>query len=278
MKINRTSIIITAVIIVLITSMGVMQLLFPPEVLKTDIINNVTIPYLEEYLATSTEEDGILHGASSAPCANTKVTDIKNHPFENEINALLINCLVSGYSDATFRPQDPINRAELTKIVIGAFFTAEELATAISFYQRQGLSVAGLPDVLLSEWYAPYVALGLLEEIINGYKGETVTLNGVQGPPFKPSNAVSFAEAFKILYNAKLAVSDNDTRNTLQNELFYSANDISSLPSVSRDDWTRPYMIAGTRLGIYPTEYVSLRNSPISRGTFAYLAVNVISY
>jgi hypothetical protein len=216
-----------------------------------------------------------------AACENVTVSDIQNHPFGVDINALLKNCIVSGYSDGTFKPNGSINRAELTKIVMGAFFTPQELQSALEFYQGRGVAYAGLPDVSINEWYAPYIALGILEEIIKGYGGEYITVNGIKDHPFKPGNPVTFGEAFKILLSAKIAVTDQETREIIQDELFYAASDLTSYSQIPPDDWTRPYVIAGAGdnlANMFPEEFVSFRHSPITRGQFAHLAVNVMSY
>jgi hypothetical protein len=237
-----------------------------PEMNPEELIKNITGQQLAEHAAS---------------CENTEVTDVQNHPFKSDIEALLKNCIVNGYTDNTFRPDTKINRAELSKVVMGAFFSEEELQSALDFFLEQGSGYAGLPDVPVDQWYAPYVALGILENIIKGYMGEIIEVGDVKDHPFKPGNPVTFGEAFKILLSAKIAVTDDTTRQKIENELFYAASDTTSLPEVPLDDWTRPYVIAGSGKNLdfmYPTSFIALRHTQITRAQFAHLAVNVMSY
>lgn len=282
-----------AFVLIIVTSYGYIRWTTQQEIMQTqNLVTSVSnsldlLGTAEELLSGERPTDEQLLTniigveVKEAACENTTASDIQNHPFATDINALLKNCIVSGYSDGTFKPDNTINRAELTKIVMGAFFTPQELQSAVDFYQGRGVAYAGLPDVSISEWYAPYVALGILEEIIKGYGGEYITINGIKDHPFKPGNAVTFGEAFKILLSAKIAVTDQETREIIQDELFYAASDLTNYPEISQDDWTRPYMIAGTEdnlANMFPSAFVAYRHTPITRGQFAHLAVNVMSY
>lgn len=86
--------------------------------------------------------------------------------------------IVSGYPDGTFKPFAAINRAEFTKIVIGAIFNDIEGGNCF-------------PDVA-DQWFAPYVCRAKAEGIIGGYPDGT----------FGPEKPVSFAEAAKIIAGA----------------------------------------------------------------------------
>ncbi len=239
----------------------------------------ISFGYLHFRVQSETLQSNLkLHGSA---CKENSVTDIQGHLFQQDINALIKNCIVTGYQDGTFRPNNQINRAELAKIVMGAFFSLEELQSAIDYFREQGSAYAGLPDVPLNQWYSPYIALGILEEIIKGYLGEYIIVNGVKDHPFKPGNPVTFGEAFKILLSAKIAVTDSDTREIVENELFYTANDSTSYLSIPLDDWTRPYLLAGMSENLthmFPDVFVEFRHTPITRAQFAHLAVNVMSY
>lgn len=86
--------------------------------------------------------------------------------------------IVDGYPDGTFRPDDPINRAEFIKIVIEAH------------YKGQADGNNCFPDVG-SEWFAKYVCFGKTHNIISGYPDGS----------FEPANTISFVEIAKILVN-----------------------------------------------------------------------------
>ena len=100
--------------------------------------------------------------------------------FFHAINFVKIEEVVDGYEDGTYRPDQLINRAEFTKILIGSRFADElgELLTENCF-----------PDFEKEEWFAPYVCLAKEKGIINGYPDGT----------FQPANEVNLAEAITIL-------------------------------------------------------------------------------
>jgi inhibitor of cysteine peptidase len=98
------------------------------------------------------------------------------------VNATAIQYLkttgvISGYPDGTYMPTNEINRAEFTKIVVGALYT--DLKGKNCF-----------PDVK-EEWYAPYVCKAKDEKIIEGYPDGN----------FKPEEKIKFSEAAKIIAN-----------------------------------------------------------------------------
>lgn len=87
--------------------------------------------------------------------------------------------IVEGYGDGSFKPDQPVNRAEFLKIILGA---------------EQAATVRGMlfPDVPKQAWFAPYVQAGLDGEIIEGYPDGT----------FKPARTVNLAEGLKMAYKA----------------------------------------------------------------------------
>lgn len=87
--------------------------------------------------------------------------------------------IVDGYSDGTFRPDQPINRAELTKIVVEAYYPA----------MAQGSNC--FPDVS-AEWFSKYVCYAKTHALVGGYPDGN----------FKPANDINFVELAKILVNA----------------------------------------------------------------------------
>lgn len=89
--------------------------------------------------------------------------------YENEI--------VEGYSDGTYRPENEINRAEFTKILIESRYPGEATVGDDCF-----------DDVSSDQWYATYVCFAKDEGIIAGYPDGT----------FKPAQSVNLAEALKI--------------------------------------------------------------------------------
>lgn len=93
------------------------------------------------------------------------------------VEAALTNDLVDGYSDKTFRPNQPINRAEAMKIIL----TASGMDLATDF-------VATFPDLDKKGWYIAYVNYAAENGIVSGYKDGT----------FGPGKNLTRAEVAKI--------------------------------------------------------------------------------
>jgi len=89
--------------------------------------------------------------------------------------------IVSGYPDGTFRPDSAINRAELTKIIIG--WKTEKKYIDMCF------SAWHYTDVPSDVWYARYLCRASDSHIVGGYPDGT----------FRPDNKINFAEAAKII-------------------------------------------------------------------------------
>jgi|GEM_PF-6275685 len=86
--------------------------------------------------------------------------------------------IVKGYDDGTFKPANPINRAEFTKILMK------------SAYPKESFSESGcFPDAAAGTWYAGYVCAAKKKGIIGGYPDNT----------FKPESTINAAEMLKIL-------------------------------------------------------------------------------
>lgn len=112
---------------------------------------------------------------------DTELSDIANHTNGEAIQNLVDRGIVSGYPDGTFKPNNPINRAEFMKIVV------EALDTEVSenFYNNC------FPDVS-DQWFAPYVCYGKSYDIVDGYPDGN----------FKATNQIVYAEALKMIYKA----------------------------------------------------------------------------
>src|SRR3989339_878295 len=143
------------------------------------------------YSARKVEKDDIDEWSSNATTTNVSVfTDISaSHNYYPAISWAKNSSVLQGYPDGTFKPDRKVNRAEFLKIVLEA----------------KGVSVAtsstssGFSDVDENAWYAPYVRYAKEQGIVQGYP------NGM----FKPEQAVNFAEALKMAYNA-LGITTNE--------------------------------------------------------------------
>lgn len=100
-----------------------------------------------------------------------------NHPNHTAINFLKDRNIIDGNPDGTFKPENTLNRAELTKIAV---LSAElPLVTDLNCF----------PDVNEDAWFAPFVCTAKSFNIVQGYPDGT----------FQPSNPINRAEAFKII-------------------------------------------------------------------------------
>ena len=120
-------------------------------------------------------------GKDQVQIASSKLlqfSDAEESQFRNAITFLKDRGSVNGYIDGTFKPFNPINRAEFMKIVIGA---AEIEPSGKNCFSDIG-----------EEWFAPYVCAGMANGIVGGYSDGS----------FKPEQQINVAEALKITLKA----------------------------------------------------------------------------
>lgn len=102
-------------------------------------------------------------------------TDTTRHPYEEAIRFVQDEEIVQGYSDGSYRPNAPINRAEFTKIIVMAALPDESGENCFSDVKR--------------EWFATFVCTAKEKGLIGGYPDGT----------FKPAQNINVAEAAKII-------------------------------------------------------------------------------
>jgi len=116
--------------------------------------------------------------------------------------------IFAGYPDGTFRPNDVINRAETTKVVLLGF--------GISLLPDDSTNL-GFSDVIKNSWYMTYLRTGKHEGIVVGYKNGT----------FKPNQQVNKVEMLKIFLetstvNLSGVVSTSYPYHDTPNDVWYS--------------------------------------------------------
>lgn len=89
--------------------------------------------------------------------------------------------IFEGYPDGTFGPDIAINRAETVKVISEGF----DLEMLPDPQDNLGFS-----DVIMNEWYMPYLATAKSAGIIEGYPDGT----------FKPEQTVNYVELIKIFF------------------------------------------------------------------------------
>ena len=113
------------------------------------------------------------------------------NPYFDAIKYLKDSNIVQGYSDKSFKPLAPINRAEFTKIIVGVITSTTP-------------SGSNCFNDVHNEWFAPYACYAKDKGIIKGYSDGK----------FKPNQNINLAEALKIVL---LALKVNLSQNTGSN-------------------------------------------------------------
>lgn len=111
-------------------------------------------------------------------------------PYSEAINYAQEKGIVGGYADGTFKPAGLINRAEFTKIIVGAAlgYNSSRDPSGFDIYSLSGVPFS---DTIWGEWYIPYLRKAVQNNVISGYPDGT----------FKPADNINFAEAAKIIIN-----------------------------------------------------------------------------
>ena len=164
------------------------------------------------------------------------------HPHYTAIQYLYENGTIQGYPDHTFRPQQPVNRAEALKVIL--------LGSSILVPEIQSQEI--FPDVVHGMWYAKYVAKAKNLKIVSGY-GDT----GL----FRPGNTVNLAEILKMLL---------ETNNININAFIPAKNPYADVP---RDAWFAPYFEYAQKAGLVDQKSTGNVNpaTPINRAMLAEL-------
>jgi len=121
---------------------------------------------------------GMAHAATT-----TTFSDVSSsHPYYDSILWLANNGVIQGYADGTFKPENPVNRAEMLKMIFIADGNEDDAEAALADGQM-------FPDTPKSSWYAKYVALARKRGTVQGYP------DGY----FRPERNINKAEAYKIV-------------------------------------------------------------------------------
>jgi len=125
-----------------------------------------------------------------------------SHQNYDSISWLAKEGIIQGYEDGTFKPDNPVNRAELMKMVV-------MMKAAIDDNYNKCF-----PDVT-DDWYARYVCYGLEQGWIKGYPDGN----------FLPANNVNRAEAVKVTLNAMIPEDEWPELNSIE-ELYLMPADL----------------------------------------------------
>lgn len=175
------------------------------------------IEALREMLEDATEDADTPYEPSEPEEEDEGFDDIEDHWAEDFINELREAGVVSGDPDTNnFRPNDPINRAESSKIVI----LANEDTPAESFFDI-------FTDVLEDSWYWSFV--NAAQEL--GY------FEGYEDGSFGPGNSILRAEAAAVVLRvAGFEIPEYETY---------------SFPDIEGDEWYADYAERAYQCGIF---------------------------
>ncbi|MBU1446066.1 S-layer homology domain-containing protein [Patescibacteria group bacterium] len=113
--------------------------------------------------------------------------DIDDHWAREYIIELSRLGIIRGYSDGSFRPENPVTRAEMTKMVL--------MAARIRLLQGDTSRTRFFAD--LDTWQAVWVNAAYRMDIVEGYTGPAAGIR-----LFKPNNYVNRVEGIKLVLAA----------------------------------------------------------------------------
>ncbi len=120
----------------------------------------------------------MIFGTSVTGFAATTFSDVSGHWATASINYGVANGFIKGYTDGTFKPDNPVTRAEFSKMLNVAFGISNTQAVNFS-------------DVPASEWYSAEVRKAVAAGYISGYEDNT----------FRPNNKITRQEAAFMIAN-----------------------------------------------------------------------------
>lgn len=106
-------------------------------------------------------------------------TDTYNSPNKQAIEYLQNTKIINGYADNTYKPDQPVNRAEFLKILIATKFSNNQIE----------IGIKNCFSDVTDQWFAKYICLAKSNNIVDGYPDTT----------FRPANNINLAEALKII-------------------------------------------------------------------------------
>jgi S-layer family protein len=111
-----------------------------------------------------------------------KFSDVDgDHKNADEIANMAALGLIDGYPDRTFRPDAPVNRAEIAKMIVNA-------NQIILGSEEMDMDNTDCFSDVSDEWFAPYICYAKDKGWVNGYEDGT----------FKPEQSVTRVEAIKM--------------------------------------------------------------------------------
>ncbi len=189
------------------------------------------------------QKDGENPGTSEEQTGqNGGFTDVEpSSPFAEAIEYIRTKGIVQGFADGTYQPDKSIARAGFIKIVVEAKYSDTEISNCIDENSSESQNVF-FPDVPAAEWFAPYVCVAKVNDIIKGFPDGT----------FHPEKEISFVEAAKII-----------------------ANTFSDSELTDGDPWYQPYVTELETVAAIPTSIETFEQL-ITRGEMAEIIYRIL--
>lgn len=151
---------------------------------------------------------------------STYPTDIDNTPYATSVKALINKKIMTGYPDKTFKPENPITRAEIAVAVTKMINRTGEVE------EKAKLNV--FTDLTGYDWAKGYINTLSQAGIVKGLTETT----------FAPAKNISYAELITILIRTKGgAASELDAMNNWPNNYIQYAQMYNMLGDVVVKDW-----------------------------------------
>ena len=150
--------------------------------------------------------------------AGTTLKDISGTKYEDAVNKLIKFEIVNGFDDNTYKPNNKVTRAQLSKMLVTAMGMQDEVEVAKKKY-------LDFSDVLSSYWGYGYIKIASDKKIVNGYENGT----------FKPEGQVTYGEATTMVVRA-LGYEEAVNRLNLtwpNNYLSYADEELNLFESIS---------------------------------------------
>lgn len=180
----------------------------------------------------------VLMMLSMSLCVNaTTFSDVpETHNRYTAITTLADMGIINGYTDGTFKPDSPVTRAEMAKMVALVFNYGLNTAT-----------VSPYSDVETDHWAINYIATMRDVGVINGFPDGT----------FLPSGEVTYEQAIKMIICA------------------LNWGEVAQQQAVE-GDWSAGYRAMASKLGVAKLVYPTSNSEPATRSTIAQLLYNAL--
>lgn len=183
------------------------------------------------------------------PNDRNKFYDLAGHPDEYYVLKLVDLGIIEGYLDGTFRPDQPVTRAEMVKMTMMA-----AKVTPINGDEDRNRFFADLDT-----WQAPWINAAYRLDIVEGFSGYN---SGIR--LYKPNTWVNRVEGVKLVLASFGRL----------------PHDLEKTSFVDSEGWMVPWLEDAYRIGLIDSDYTGrfYPADPMTRGTAARVIVKMLQY